>query len=423
LNYDNPEVRRKMIEATRYWVEEFDIDGYRFDAPWGMDGRNPEFVPELRAALKRIRPDILLLGEDKASRPDRFDNRWDVAYDWADGESWVSEWLWQSSFSHDSNPTIFNGTSQWSNRLRAALNNRGNGWAPNAKVLRFIENNDTFRFVQHHNLAQTRMAAALLFSLPGVPLIYNGQEVGFSQHPWQQFTIYTAGSTIESRDTQGFFPYYRHLVGLRNALPSLSGDGFQEITVNPLSVRSRTFAYRRWAGDEQVLAAINMSDNPASAILSLPVAEMGLDADGQYFLTDLFTGEATAYSGGELASFHLEVPAHTTVLLYVGGEPFDLPVSGETDAPAPHRELALEQNFPNPVTDWTRVTFHLPQDDRVRLRIFDILGREVVVLADEFFPAGPRTIEFDASALSSGVYVYVVETATDRAARRMTILR
>ncbi len=69
LNYANPEVRRMMIEAFSYWVREFDVDGFRVDACWGVQERRPDFWPEWRRELKRIKPDLLLLAEGQRPRP------------------------------------------------------------------------------------------------------------------------------------------------------------------------------------------------------------------------------------------------------------------------------------------------------------------------------------------------------------------
>src|SRR5690606_12829059 len=121
-------------------------------------------------ALKRVKPEILLLGEDKATRAETFDRRFDAAFDWYPEEGWVSHWTWQPWYSESGNPTIFNELGSSENAraglLRDALTNRGNGWAEGAKVLRFMENNDTHRFIATHDLARTKMAAAMLFSLP-----------------------------------------------------------------------------------------------------------------------------------------------------------------------------------------------------------------------------------------------------------------
>ena len=60
-----------------------DIDGYRFDAVWGVNARKPDFTTQLRLALKRVKPEILMLAEDKATSSMVFDERFDVAFDWA----------------------------------------------------------------------------------------------------------------------------------------------------------------------------------------------------------------------------------------------------------------------------------------------------------------------------------------------------
>ena len=131
LNFDNPEVRKWITDAAKYWIEEFDIDGYRFDAVWGVTARNPQFTKDLRLALKRIKPEILMLAEDKASQDQVFDERFDVGFDWTPEESWVSHWSWQTDYNPNANPTIFNysNQNQRSNLLRSALTNDGNGYA------------------------------------------------------------------------------------------------------------------------------------------------------------------------------------------------------------------------------------------------------------------------------------------------------
>ena len=68
-------------------------------------------------------------------------------------------------------------------------------------------------------------------------------------------------------------------------------------------------------------------------------------------------------------------------------------------------ELALEQNFPNPFNPATVVRYHLPVAGDVRLAVYDVLGREVAVLANERKSPGSYEAKFEASSLSSGVYI------------------
>jgi hypothetical protein len=70
-------------------------------------------------------------------------------------------------------------------------------------------------------------------------------------------------------------------------------------------------------------------------------------------------------------------------------------------------EFSLHQNFPNPFNPATKISFDLPQDSKVNLVVYDLLGREVTRLVNnEFKVAGNYTYDFNAASLSSGVYFY-----------------
>jgi hypothetical protein len=69
-------------------------------------------------------------------------------------------------------------------------------------------------------------------------------------------------------------------------------------------------------------------------------------------------------------------------------------------------EFDLHQNYPNPFNPRTTISWQSPLTSWQTLTVYDVLGREVAILVDEFKQAGIHTIEFDASALSSGVYFY-----------------
>lgn len=81
----------------------------------------------------------------------------------------------------------------------------------------------------------------------------------------------------------------------------------------------------------------------------------------------------------------------------------------------------LAQNFPNPFNPSTQISFGLKKEGTVSIKIFDILGRKMAEIINEFLPAGIYTIPFDASALSSGVYFYKI-TANDFVQTRKMIL-
>ena len=83
----------------------------------------------------------------------------------------------------------------------------------------------------------------------------------------------------------------------------------------------------------------------------------------------------------------------------------------------------MAQNYPNPFNPVTRITYALPNDGFVTLKIFDILGREVATIVNEVKTAGYYTVDFDASRLSSGIYFYKLQSGTFTAVKRMVLVR
>ena len=99
-----------------------------------------------------------------------------------------------------------------------------------------------------------------------------------------------------------------------------------------------------------------------------------------------------------------------------------------TDAPASARDVVLEQNTPNPFNPSTTIHFTLERSGPVNLRVFDAKGRLVSTLAERAFDAGRHAVTWDGRtddghAVASGVYHYVLDTATGREARAMVLLK
>ncbi|KAB2925280.1 MAG: cellulase family glycosylhydrolase [Bacteroidetes bacterium] len=85
--------------------------------------------------------------------------------------------------------------------------------------------------------------------------------------------------------------------------------------------------------------------------------------------------------------------------------------------------FALFQNHPNPFNPVTTIAYSVPHDGAVTLTVYDLLGREVSVLFSGFARAGHHTASFDASHLSSGVYLYRLTSGSFSAARKMVLQR
>lgn len=90
------------------------------------------------------------------------------------------------------------------------------------------------------------------------------------------------------------------------------------------------------------------------------------------------------------------------------------------------KRLELAQNYPNPFNPTTRIDYIVPAEAAlvdVRLSVFDLLGREIVVLVDGSIQPGAYSVSFDASTLSSGVYIYRIEAGGQFITRKMSLIK
>ncbi|HSJ66087.1 MAG TPA: alpha-amylase family glycosyl hydrolase [Anditalea sp.] len=254
FNYDNEEVRRWMIESCKYWIQKYDIDGYRLDAIWGINSRKPSFSRQLRTELKSLKPDLLLLAEDKGTDPEVYKHGYDAAYDWTLDTTWVSQWSWEYEYNESESKTVFNhpNKNKRGELLKIALFKSG---GDDFRKLRFIENNDLHRFIGTHGLERTKMASALVFGIPGIPMLYNGQEIGALGHPYSTKGIFDNNNSITSQDKKGLYDFYKNLIRLRSNYPSLRSKEMQEINV---SRDNTVLGIYQENNDEQLMMLYNL---------------------------------------------------------------------------------------------------------------------------------------------------------------------
>lgn len=87
------------------------------------------------------------------------------------------------------------------------------------------------------------------------------------------------------------------------------------------------------------------------------------------------------------------------------------------------REYELFQNYPNPFNPATNIKFSVPSGGEVSLKVYDIAGKQVAELVNEFKQKGSYTVSFDASALPSGAYFYRLETADFKETKKMLLVK
>jgi hypothetical protein len=95
-------------------------------------------------------------------------------------------------------------------------------------------------------------------------------------------------------------------------------------------------------------------------------------------------------------------------------------IGSDSDKPV---EFRLDQNFPNPFNPSTQISFSLPTGSHVDLAVFDVMGRRVMQLLNAYTQSGVHRMNVDASALPSGIYMYVVRAGSFTASRKMTLIK
>ena len=86
-------------------------------------------------------------------------------------------------------------------------------------------------------------------------------------------------------------------------------------------------------------------------------------------------------------------------------------------------EFELHQNYPNPFNPVTVISYSLPQSGIVNLKVYDLLGKKVAALVQDYQPAGKYKVEFNASSLSGGIYYYEIITSEFRQTKKMILMK
>jgi len=115
-----------------------------------------------------------------------------------------------------------------------------------------------------------------------------------------------------------------------------------------------------------------------------------------------------------------EAPGYQALLWF--GIPI-VPVSVEQVGSGVPEVYDLSQNYPNPFNPSTTINFSLPAASNVVLKIYDVLGREVATLLDAQKGAGNYQVNFDASKLASGLYIYTINAGDFTSTKKMMLMK
>lgn len=232
LNYNNPKVRQMIKDAFIHWIN-FGVDGFRVDAAWGVKTRAPDFWKPFIRDLRMKNKNLIMLAEASVQDPFYLQNGFDLAYDWTNE---LGIWAWTD---------VFKDSKRAPEKiLRAIKNSNHHG------VARFINNNDTGkRFITQYGIGMTKIAAVIQHTVPGTPIVYNGDEYG------SEFDPYDDPEPIKWNDKHGLLGFYTKLAVLKETLPALRSGTWAPIKV--VGDSEGTVLYERVSGSQKILVTVN----------------------------------------------------------------------------------------------------------------------------------------------------------------------
>ena len=308
LNYTHAPVREEARKVATFWLREMGVDGFRLDAiPYLVEEGSRlagtpathAFFREYGAHVRGVAPESYTVGEvwDSVGAmlpyyPDQLD----------------------AHFAFELSNAIVNAVRGGNARdllggyLRLQATLPAERWAP------FLRNHDQTRTATEFrgNIPRQKLAATLLLTLPGLPFVYYGEEIGMTGdkpdprirtpmhwspgraagfttgHPWEPLQPDSNSVTVATQDADpaSLLNLFRRLIHLRGAIPALAGGAL----VPMQSTDSSVAAFIRTDGDRPVLVVANLADTPRAGV-RISTGASGL-RPGRYVGTDLLRGGA-----------------------------------------------------------------------------------------------------------------------------------
>jgi glycosidase len=266
LNFDNQNLRNEFKKIFKYWITEYDIDGYRCDAAAWVPS---DFWDELRASLDSVGP-VFMLAE--ADMPEHHKKAFNMSYDWK------LHHIFNDIAKKHKNAYSIAEHYQWVDSV----------YPYDSYLMQFTSNHDenSWNGTEFERLGDGAPTFAVLAAtLPDMLLIYNGQEAAFNR----RLKFFVKDSI--TWDKYRYSSFYRSLTGLKErnaALRNGAEGGKLEVISTPAD--STIFAFVRQKGKDRILVVCNLSDNMQDYTLSL-TRELGP-------MKELFSDSTTLFASG-----------------------------------------------------------------------------------------------------------------------------
>ncbi len=282
FDYSNPEMRKGMIDAMKFWLTEVGVDGFRCD----VAGEVPtDFWDEARPQLQNAKEDLFMLAE--ASKPELQKNGFDMGYNWPmkDLFSEIAATSGQYTFK-GSDGKVREFPEKHAVDIVTMVQNQSEEYPKDTYLMNMVTNHDlnSWEGTEFERLGNLTGAFAVLsYTLPGMPMMYTGQETGMNR----AFEFFEKDQAPQWEPRNEYFTFYQNLNRLKHTQEALAAglEGGELVSYAAGSPDVIAFSREKDGSKVVVLANLGNADNEINFQGNAPATEG---------MINFFTGEEAA---------------------------------------------------------------------------------------------------------------------------------
>jgi 1,4-alpha-glucan branching enzyme len=263
-------------------------------------------------------------------------------------------------------------------------------------------------------VVRDKLYAPFMFTSLGIPMLWEGMEFaeprGWKSDGEKLSYRPVQFSRLASERGQSHYAWYKKLIFQRLHNPALY-QGILRKLYKYDSQRVLVWGFEDFTTYSRVMCVANLG-GAQQTIKNIPWL-----APGNWY--DILDQSIFYVSGMPIDS--IVIPAYTTKVY--SNKPDSVLGIRENKLSEIPNHYNLSQNYPNPFNPVTIINYQLPADDYVSLKVYDILGREVIMLVNEYKKAGSYNVDWNGNNWPSGVYLYRLQTKSYTETKKMILLR